>query len=252
MPASPGTTTANHAAAIERDSRWVSLRDCDAGADGRFWYAVASTGVYCRPSCPSRRPRPENVAFFASCADAACAGYRPCLRCRPEATDRLRYGFGGSALGGVLVARSDAGVCAILLGDEADALTTDLARRFPRAQLQRDDASMRDIADAVAGLIEAPTRDPGLPLDIRGSAFQRRVWSALRAIPSGATASYADIAARIGAPTAVRAVAGACAANPLAVVVPCHRAVKSDGSLSGYRWGVERKRALLRREATAA
>ena len=252
MQASSNNTAANRAAAIARDPRWASVRDRDAGADGRFWYAVESTRVYCRPSCPSRRPRPENVAFFSSCADAARAGYRPCLRCRPDATERIRYGVVDSSLGRVLVARSGKGVCAILLGDEAEALASDLARRFPRAHLQRDDASLRDIVAAVARLIEAPAQDPGLPLDIRGSAFQRKVWSALSAIPGGATASYADVAARIGAPASVRAVAGACAANPLAVVVPCHRVVRRDGGLSGYRWGIERKRVLLQREATAA
>jgi AraC family transcriptional regulator, regulatory protein of adaptative response / methylated-DNA-[protein]-cysteine methyltransferase len=168
-----------------------------------------------------------------------------------SATERIRYGFGDSALGGVLVARSSEGVCAILFGDDADALATDLATRFPHAHLQRDDDSMHADVKAITGLIEAPMRDPQLPLDIRGTAFQRQVWSALRAIPRGATASYADIAARIGAPASVRAVAGACAANPLAVVVPCHRVVRRDGGLSGYRWGIERKRALLQREAAA-
>jgi AraC family transcriptional regulator of adaptative response/methylated-DNA-[protein]-cysteine methyltransferase len=168
-----------------------------------------------------------------------------------SATEHIRYGFGDSALGGVLVARSSEGVCAILFGDDADALATDLATRFPHAHLQRDDDSMHADVKAITGLIEAPMRDPQLPLDIRGTAFQRQVWSALRAIPRGATASYADIAARIGVPASVRAVAGACAANPLAVVVPCHRVVRRDGSLSGYRWGIERKRALLQREAAA-
>jgi len=168
-----------------------------------------------------------------------------------DVAERIRYGFGDSALGGVLVARSGEGVCAILFGDDADALATDLAARFPHAHLQRDDSSMRADIKAVAGVIEAPTRDPQLPLDIRGTTFQRKVWSALRAIPRGTIASYADIAARIGTPASVRAVAGACAANPLAVVVPCHRVIKRDGGLSGYRWGIERKRALLQREASA-
>lgn len=251
MQTSSVHAAADRTAAIERDPRWTSVLARDADADGRFWYAVMSTGVYCRPSCPSRRPLPQSVAFFTSPPGAERAGYRPCRRCRPDATDRIRYGFGDSVLGGVLVARSGEGVCAILLGDDEDALAADLATRFPHAHLQRDDTSMRATADAVARLLEAPTRDPQLPLDIRGTAFQRRVWSALRAIPRGATASYADIAARIGAPAAVRAVAGACAANPLAVVVPCHRVVRRDGGLSGYRWGIERKRALLQREAAA-
>lgn len=251
MQTSSVHAAADRTATIERDPRWTSVLARAAGADGRFWYAVRSTGVYCRPSCPSRRPLPQNVAFFISPADAERAGYRPCRRCRPDAMEHVRYGLGDSALGGVLVARSGEGVCAILFGDDADALATDLATRFPHAHLRRDDASMRATVETVAGLIEAPTRDPQLSLDIRGTAFQRKVWSALRAIPRGTTASYADIAARIGAPASVRAVAGACAANPLAVIVPCHRVVKRDGGLSGYRWGIERKRALLQREATA-
>ena len=152
----------------------------------------------------------------------------------------------------MLVAQSDRGICAILLGDEAQALENDLRQRFPNARLQRGDAAFATQVAQVVALVEAPGRGLALPLDVRGTAFQQRVWQALQAIPPGQTASYAEIAQRIGAPAAVRAVAQACAANALAVAVPCHRVVKSDGGLSGYRWGVERKRALLRREAEAS
>ena len=161
----------------------------------------------------------------------------------------IRFAIGQCSLGAILVARSDRGVCAILLGDDADALARDLQDRFPRASLVGGDAGFEQWVAQVVGCVEAPGLGLGLPLDVRGTAFQQRVWQALRDIPAGQTASYADIAARIGAPTSVRAVAQACGANPLAVAIPCHRVVRSDGGLSGYRWGVERKRALLEREA---
>ena len=149
------------------------------------------------------------------------------------------------------MAATDKGVCSILLGDEdhADALVQDLQDRFPKARLVGGDAKFEDWVARIVGLVEAPALGLDLPLDVRGTAFQQRVWQALRDIPFGTTASYSDIAKRIGAPKAVRAVAQACAANPLAVAIPCHRVVRSDGGLSGYRWGVERKRALLDREA---
>jgi AraC family transcriptional regulator of adaptative response/methylated-DNA-[protein]-cysteine methyltransferase len=155
-------------------------------------------------------------------------------------------------LGWILVAKSEKGVCAILLGDDPDALIHDLQDRFPRARLIGGDAEFETLIASVVGLIEAPGLGLDLPLDIRGTAFQQRVWAALRKIPPGTTATYGDIARRIGAPKSIRAVAGACAANALAVAIPCHRIVKSDGALSGYRWGVERKRALLDREVNAA
>ena len=143
----------------------------------------------------------------------------------------------------------DQGVCAIPLGDDPDALVRDLQDRFPKAELIGGDAEFERLVAQVVGFVEAPRLGLDLPLDVRGTAFQQRVWQALREIPAGSTASYADIAERIGAPKAVRAVAQACAANALAVAIPCHRVVRNDGSLSGYRWGVERKRALLEREA---
>jgi AraC family transcriptional regulator, regulatory protein of adaptative response / methylated-DNA-[protein]-cysteine methyltransferase len=349
------------ALAIERDPRWADVLARNRQADGQFVYAVKTTGVYCRPSCPSRHARPENVRFHATCAEAEAAGFRPCQRCRPneaslaehhaalvtqacrliEAADtppalgalaqqvglspwhlhrlfkaatgltprawgaarraeRLRrqlpgsgsvtealYGAGYNAssrfyeqadallgmtptrfraggagstlhfavgqcsLGAILVARSERGVCAIALGDDPEALVRDLQDRFPRAQLVGGEADFEQWMAQVVGFVEAPALGLDLPLDVRGTAFQQRVWRALREVPPGQTVTYSDIAARIGAPRAVRAVAGACAANALAVAIPCHRVVRRDGSLSGYRWGVERKRALLAKEAAA-
>ena len=162
----------------------------------------------------------------------------------------IRFAVGESSLGAILVAQSERGVCAILIGDDPDALTRDLQDRFPRAHLIGGDAGFEQLVATVVGFVEAPATGLDLPLDVRGTAFQERVWQALREIPVGETASYTDIARRIGAPTAVRAVAGACAANALAVAIPCHRVVRSDGGLSGYRWGVERKRSLLALEST--
>lgn len=160
----------------------------------------------------------------------------------------IRFAVGQCSLGAVLVAASERGVCAILLGEEADALVRDLQDRFPAAELIGADAGFEQCVAQVIGLIEAPQLGLQLPLDIRGTAFQQRVWQALRAVPPGQTVSYSELAERSGSPKAVRAVAGACAANALAVAIPCHRVVRSDGSLSGYRWGVERKCALLKRE----
>lgn len=165
---------------------------------------------------------------------------------------QIRFAVGECSLGAFLVARSVLGICAILLGDDPDALVRDLQDRFPRADLVGGDESFEQEVAAAVGLIERPADGLALPLDIRGTAFQQRVWRALQDIPSGATASYRDIAERIGAPKAVRAVAQACAANALAIAIPCHRVVRLDGDLSGYRWGVERKRVLLDREKTAA
>ncbi|MGQ0621165.1 MAG: bifunctional DNA-binding transcriptional regulator/O6-methylguanine-DNA methyltransferase Ada [Panacagrimonas sp.] len=161
----------------------------------------------------------------------------------------IRFAIGECSLGSILVASSALGVCAILFGDEPDALARDLQDRFPKARLIGADDEFEQRVAQVVGLVEAPGLGLDLPLDVRGTAFQQRVWQALREIPSGATASYTQIAERIGSPKAVRAVAQACAANSIAVAIPCHRVVRNDGALSGYRWGVERKRALLDREA---
>ena len=168
------------------------------------------------------------------------------------ADTEIRFAIGACSLGSILVAQSAKGVCAILLGDDPDALLRDLQDRFPRAELVGRDAGFEALVAQVVGFVEAPGLGLDLPLDVRGTAFQRRVWQALREIPAGTTASYAEIAARVGHPKAVRAVAAACAANALAVAIPCHRVVRTDGALSGYRWGVERKRVLLAHERRAA
>jgi AraC family transcriptional regulator of adaptative response/methylated-DNA-[protein]-cysteine methyltransferase len=347
------------AATIENDPRWLALRSRDTRAEGTFFYSVRTTGIYCRPGCPARAPRPENVAFHASAADAQRAGFRPCRRCQPDqpsaqqqrvstitaacrrieqaetppslqqladaaglspfhfhrvfkaltgvtpkqyadqhrfgrardaliggqsvtdamfdagynassrfyehtserlgmtptdyrsgaADNTIHFAIGQCSLGAVLVAQSERGVCAIALGDDAEALARELQDAFPKAHLIGGDRDYEERVAQVIGFIEAPALGLDLPLDVRGTAFQQRVWQALRDIPPGSTASYSDIARRIGSPSAVRAVAQACAANKLAVAIPCHRVVRHDGGLSGYRWGVERKRALLEREA---
>lgn len=236
------------------DARWEAVQHRDPAADGVFYCSVRSTGVYCRPSCASRVPRRENVGFHATAADAEAAGFRACKRCRPNETPlvtSIRFAVGECSLGTILVGATDKGVCAILLGDDPDALTRDLQDRFPKTRLIGADDELDRSMAKVVNFIEAPLQGLDLPLDARGTAFQQRVWRALREIPQGSTASYTEIANRIGAPRAVRAIGRACGANALAVAIPCHRVVASDGTLSGYRWGVERKRALLEREAAA-
>jgi AraC family transcriptional regulator of adaptative response/methylated-DNA-[protein]-cysteine methyltransferase len=164
---------------------------------------------------------------------------------------QIHFGIGDTAIGLVLVAASAKGVCSILFGAQPAALTRDLERRFAGTELVRDDAKVRAALATVRAFIDAPAKGLDLPLDVAGTDFQKRVWRALTRIPAGATASYAQIARRIDAPKAFRAVAQACGANPIALAIPCHRVVRNDGALSGYRWGVERKRALLAREARA-
>jgi AraC family transcriptional regulator, regulatory protein of adaptative response / methylated-DNA-[protein]-cysteine methyltransferase len=163
----------------------------------------------------------------------------------------IRFAVGECSLGSILVARSNRGICAIFLGDDPDLLARDLQDRFPQANLIGGDAGFERLVAKVVGFVEVPALGLDLPLDVRGTAFQQRVWQALRKIPVGSTASYTDIAKLIGSPNSVRAVAQACGANALAVAIPCHRVVRNDGALSGYRWGVERKRALLEKEAHA-
>jgi AraC family transcriptional regulator, regulatory protein of adaptative response / methylated-DNA-[protein]-cysteine methyltransferase len=163
----------------------------------------------------------------------------------------IRFAVGECSLGAILVAATAKGVCAIALGDDPEALVRALQDRFPRAELIGADAAFEQLVARVVGLVETPAQFVDLPLDVRGTAFQQRVWRALRDIPAGETASYAEIAKRIGRPKAVRAVASACASNVIAVAIPCHRVVRQDGHISGYRWGIERKKALLRREAAA-
>lgn len=160
----------------------------------------------------------------------------------------IRFAIGECSLGSVLVAATEKGVCAVLLGDDPEALAHELERRFGKAELVGGDAAFEALVAQVVGLIEQPQTPVTLPLDIRGTAFQQRVWTALRKVPVGRRVSYAELAAAIGSPKSVRAVAGACAANPIAIAIPCHRVIRTDGGLSGYRWGVERKRLLLERE----
>lgn len=163
----------------------------------------------------------------------------------------IRFAVGECSLGPILVAQSDLGICAILLGDDPNALVRDLQDRFHQATLVGGDVEYEELVAQVVGLVDRPALGLDLPLDVRGTAFQKRVWQALRGIPVGSTATYAEIAQRIGAPRSVRAVAQACGANALAVAIPCHRVVRSDGAFSGYRWGVERKKVLLEKEALA-
>lgn len=343
-------------------ARLAAVRRRDQAADGHFLYSVATTGVYCRPSCAARPALERNLAFHADPAAAARAGFRPCLRCRPDeppraereaalvtaacrrieaaesppdlaslaeaagcspfhfhrmfrriagvtprayaaaarqrrvqaglqagdgvtsamyeagfnssgrfyaeadamlgmtatryraggAGETIQFATGPSALGIVLVAASSRGICAILLGDDPVVLEADLVRRFPRAVLCAAPATFAESVRAVVALVEDPGGRLDLPLDIRGTAFQRRVWEALRGIAPGETLSYSAVAEQLGQPGAARAVAGACAANRLAVAVPCHRVVGSGGALSGYRWGSARKAELLRREGGAS
>jgi AraC family transcriptional regulator of adaptative response/methylated-DNA-[protein]-cysteine methyltransferase len=192
----------------------------------------------------------SNGRFYSS--STARLGMTPTTYRDGGAGTTVRFAVGRCTLGHVLVAATDAGVCAIELGDDPEVLVQALQDRFHAAELVGGDAPFDALVARVVALVERPGSDDDLPLDIRGTAFQERVWRALRQVPAGRTASYADIAAAVGQPRAVRAVAQACAANHLAVAVPCHRVVRTDGSLSGYRWGVERKRALLDREAAAA
>jgi AraC family transcriptional regulator of adaptative response/methylated-DNA-[protein]-cysteine methyltransferase len=179
-------------------------------------------------------------------------GMRPSAYRAGGAREVITFAVAQSSLGAVLVASSDKGVAAISLGDDPDLLVRELQDRFANAQLVGGDADYEKLVATVLGFIEEPARGLQLPLDVRGTAFQQRVWRALRDLPVGATATYSSIAECIGAPKAVRAVAGACAANSLAVAIPCHRVIRNDGALSGYRWGVERKRALLQRESADA
>ena len=188
----------------------------------------------------------SSARFYATASNVL--GMRPkAFRAGAPGT-QIKFAVAQCSLGSILVAASEKGVCSILLGDDPDALARDLQDRFPKATLIGGDAAFEEWVAKIVGFVEAPGMGLDLPLDIRGTAFQQRVWQALREIPAGSTASYSDIASRIGAPKAVRAVAQACAANALAVAIPCHRVVRNDQSLSGYRWGVERKRALLERE----
>ena len=345
---------------VADDPRWARIVARDKTADGHLWYSVVTTGVYCRPSCPSRTANPKNVQLHDSLECAKATGFRPCKRCNPDglsadaenaalvakvcrmieeseeepsledlaeavgrspgyfhrvfkattgvtpkeyaaahraakvrnglksggtvteaiydagfnssgrfyekstdmlgmtpsqyraggANEDIKFAVGQTTLGAILVASTKKGVAAILLGIDPEELVQDLQDRFPKAHLIGADRDYEALVARVVGFVEAPKIGLNLPLDVRGTAFQERVWKALQEIPAGATVSYSEIARRIAAPKSVRAVAGACAANNLAVAIPCHRVVRNDGALSGYAWGVDRKRALIDREAT--
>ena len=235
------------AAATLGDPRWTAVMARDAAADGRFFYSVKTSGVYCRPSCKARPARPENVDFHADAAAAEAVGFRPCKRCKPDTvTVTIRYAMAMMDLGIVLVAENDKGICALTLGDDKAERLRDLQQRFPKAQL----VEMQNLPSLALAhtLLADPAQPSTVRLDPQGTAFQRDVWQALRKIPAGKTTSYGELAAAIGRPRSVRAVAQACGANPIAVAIPCHRVIGSKGALTGYRWGVERKRALLARE----
>jgi AraC family transcriptional regulator, regulatory protein of adaptative response / methylated-DNA-[protein]-cysteine methyltransferase len=359
MTATPTKAPKPATPSVADDPRWVRIVARDKTADGHLWYSVSTTGVYCRPSCPSRTANPKNVQLHDSLESAKATGFRSCRRCNPDgpsidaenaalvaqacriieeseeepsldeladaidrspsyfhrlfkattgltpkdyaaahrakkvrqglasrntvteaiydagfsssgrfyakstdmlgmtpsqyraggANEDIRFAVGQTSLGALLVASSKKGVASILLGDDPDELVRNLQDRFPKARLIGADRDYEALVARVVGFIETPGIGLDLPLDVRGTAFQQRVWQALQEIPVGETVSYAEIARRIGLPKAVRAVAGACAANNLAVAIPCHRVVRNDGSLSGYAWGVERKRVLLDREA---
>lgn len=233
-----------------------------------FGNAAAAEDAGYRPSRRARRLREELSVPTASVTDAIYeAGFNSNSRFYETAEQLLgmrardyraggvgaviRFAVAQCSLGALLVAQSQRGICAILLGDDPDALVRDLQDEFPKAQLIGGDGDFEQLLAQVVGFIEAPSLGLYFPLDVRGTAFQQRVWQALREVPPGVTVSYADIAERIGAPKAVRAVANACGANAIAVAIPCHRVVRRDGDMAGYRWGVERKRELLRREAEA-
>ena len=340
------------------ESRWAAVVDRDRSADGCFYYAVQTTGVFCRPGCSSRLPKRRNVAFFSTPAEAESAGYRSCKRCRPkvvsanERTEKLivascraieqsekpisltdlaaaaglstyhfqrlfkkivgltpkqygsthrakrfrgllrsslsvtdalysagygsssrlyektkedlamqpkaykngakgikiQYDFARCFLGWVLVAATERGICAVELGDDPATLSVQLRDHFPKADLEKAGSGFASLIQAVISFIQEPKSSSNLPLDIQGTAFQQKVWSALGKIKPGCTANYAEIAEVIGNPNAVRAVASACGSNKLAVLIPCHRVIYKDGRTGNYRWGVERKQLLLAHE----
>jgi len=186
--------------------------------------------------------------FYA--ASSELLGMAPSTFRRGGGGETIRFAVGECSLGSILVAATEKGICTILLGDEPGRLVRELEDRFPKAELAGGEPEFESLVARVVGLVEAPALGHDLPLDIRGTAFQQRVWQALREIPAGETASYSGIAAAVGSPKASRAVASACAANPIAVAIPCHRVIRSDGAVGGYRWGIERKRVLLDREAS--
>jgi AraC family transcriptional regulator of adaptative response/methylated-DNA-[protein]-cysteine methyltransferase len=352
------TASSTQAATLE-ERFWRAVQTRDISCDGLFYYGVRTTGVYCRPSCASRQPKRENVQFFALPEAARQAGFRACLRCRPDETEvndpqaelvqglcrlieqhleeppnfaalseqvrlsqfhlqrlfkklmgitprqyaearradrfktrvksgqnvteamydagygsssrlyekasaqlgmtpatyrkggkgmKINYTIADSPLGLLLVAATDKGICSVTLGDKREGLADDLRAEFPQAEISADTEQLQAQVKTLLAHLSGQEPHPALPLDVQGTAFQKRVWEELRRIPYGQTASYGEVARRIGQPTATRAVARACATNPAALVTPCHRVVRENGELGGYRWGVERKRQLLERE----
>ena len=278
MPTSPSAL--RHAALVAAACRRIEAAEqppslqalaCEAGMSATHFQRVfkAVAGVTPKAYAQARRGQAVRTALarggvqvtdalfdagfnapsrFYAQADAML-GMTPAQYRDGGADARIEFALAQCSLGAILVARSTRGVCAIALGDDPAVLLRELQDRFPRAELVGGDAPFEQLVARVIGLVEAPNAGLDLPLDIRGTAFQQRVWDALRRIPAGQTATYAQVARAIGAPTAVRAVARACAGNQLAVAIPCHRVVRSDGGISGYRWGVARKRALLERES---
>jgi AraC family transcriptional regulator, regulatory protein of adaptative response / methylated-DNA-[protein]-cysteine methyltransferase len=244
------------ASATLNDARWASVIARERKTDGPGVYSASTMGVYCRPSCAAPLARPERARFHATARDAEKAGFRPCKRRKPD-QPTIRFAIGECSMGSILVAKSVRGLCAILMGNDPGQLVCDLRDQFPAAILvaslidgkSRRNGDLELLVSKVESLVEAPAAGLDLPLDIQGTAFQRRVWLALRDIPAGSTASYTDISNRMGSPRSVRAVAQACGANPLAI--PCHHVVRSDGAVAGYRRGVERKRTVLAHEARA-
>lgn len=243
----------------QSDPRWAQLLAHNAAYDGVFYYSVKTTGVYCLPSCKSLPALPQNVAFHRTRADAIKAGFRACKRCKPDQLKRkkgnqtmtiqeqLPYAVADTSLGQVVVAQGNQGVRAIMIGRTFENVLYALHTGLPDAHIKHD-PNLQGLADQVAQHIENPQSELSIKLDMRGNDFQMKVWHALREIPIGTTVTYRELADTIGVPDAARAVGEACAANVIAVAIPCHRVVKSDGSISGYRWGVETKQRLLEME----
>lgn len=359
MPSTPKRTARDRVQSSNDETLWRAVLERDAGYDGEIFFAVRSTGIYCRPSCPARRPRRENVVFFSIPEAARQAGFRSCLRCRPDNVPmrdpqvelvrracrfiednasesptlgvlsehtrispfhlqrvfkrlvgvtprqyadalrlskfkanvkegdsvtealydagfgsssrlyerapaelgmtpaayrsgaegiRIAYATAGCSLGRLLVAATGKGICAVRLGDSDETLEADLVNEYPGATMNRENMLLKKSVEQLLDHINGHLPHLDLPLDVQATAFQRIVWQKLRAIPYGSTRSYKEIARAIGRPAATRAVARACATNPVALVIPCHRVVREDQALGGYRWGIERKQELLERE----
>ncbi len=356
-----GTQSPSEVRLLSEDDMFNALVDRDSRVDGRIFYAITSTGIYCRPVCTARKPLRKNVRFYLSTGAAERAGYRACKRCHPKEAvrdpamelveracldidahiegesslrviadrigssphhlqrtfkamlgvspkeyiaarriERFKHsvrggngvaaaiydaGYGSSSrlyeranaelgmtpatyrdggagvaisytttvteLGWLLVGRTANGICAVRLGDSPEELIASLSDEFPRAEAVEGDSTLTEAVCQITGHFAGSPSRVDLPLDVRATAFQRRVWDALQAIPSGETRTYAEVAQSIGQPTAFRAVATACASNPVAIAVPCHRVVRTDGGLGGYRWGIERKAEILNREKRA-